>query len=96
LQPHGEKTVRSGLLRIFRDGYGAGGEVGDEDAFGEEGESGAAVHLPFDDLGEVVEAFDEAGAPGQGEGVGDGRVVLADPADEGPQVGGGGAVLRGG
>src|ERR1019366_1146530 len=70
--------VRPGLCRIFLDGYGAGVSAGSEDARAEQRECGAAVHLAFDQLGAGVEAFYQAGAPGQGQGVADGLLVLAD------------------
>jgi hypothetical protein len=57
------------------------------DAFAEQGEAGAAVHLALDRLDLVDVAFDLAGAVGQGEAVGDGLVVGSDAGGEGVQVG---------
>src|SRR6201989_3478887 len=77
-----------GLCRISLDGHGAAGFLaGQEDALAEEGEGRAAVHLAFEQLGSGVEAFDEAGVPGQGQAVADGGVVLADPGGEGVELG---------
>ena len=53
----------------------------------EEGEAGAAVHLPFEhlDLGDV--AFHGGGTVGEGEPGGDGLLVAADAVGEGAQFG---------
>jgi hypothetical protein len=58
-----------------------------DDSLAEQGEAGAAVHLPFEhlDLGDV--ALDGAGAVGQGGPVGDGLLVTADAVGEGVQFG---------
>ena len=58
----------------------------EDDAFAEQGESGAAVHLAFEHLDPVDVAFDLAGAIGQGQAVEDGLVVAVEPGDEGAQV----------
>src|SRR6185312_877344 len=58
-----------------------------DDAFAEQVEAGAAVHLAFDHLDLVDGAFDPAGVPGQGEAVGDGLLVVADAGSEGAQAG---------
>ena len=58
-----------------------------DDALAEQGEAGSAVHLAFDHLDPVDVAFDFAGAVGQGEAVGDGLLVGADPGGEGAQAG---------
>jgi hypothetical protein len=57
--------------------------VGEEYAFAEEGEAGAAVGLAFDELDLGDGAFDFAAAPGEGESVADGVVVAADAVGEG-------------
>src|SRR3984885_5548571 len=85
-----------GLWRIFLVGNGAGVSGGQEDAFAEEGEGSAAVHLSFEEFGAGVESFDLAGVPGQGERAGDGLVVLADAGGEGGQAGLAGVGLDGG
>jgi hypothetical protein len=58
-----------------------------DDAFAEQAEAGAAVHLPFDHLDLVDGALDLAGTPGEGEPVDDGLLVVADAGGEGAQVG---------
>src|SRR5215831_21050838 len=91
-------------MRIHRATEGSGAYLGmvsvlagGEDALAGEGEAGASVHLPFEELGAGVEALDEAGAPGEGEAVGDGVVVEADAGGEGGELGlGGVAVVYGG
>lgn len=59
----------------------------EDDAFAEQGEAGAAVHLALDhlDLGDV--AFEGGGAVGQCQPGGDGLLVEADAPGEGVQVG---------
>src|ERR1700745_1117532 len=58
-----------------------------DDALEEQGEAGAAVHLPLEhlDLGDV--ALYGGGAVGQGQPGGDGLLVAADAVGEGPQFG---------
>src|ERR1035441_8454889 len=58
-----------------------------DDPFTEQGEAGTAIHLAFDHLDLVDGALDLAGAPGEGEPVGDGLLVVADAGGEGAQVG---------
>jgi hypothetical protein len=58
-----------------------------DDAFAEEVEAGAAVHLPFDCLDPVDVAFGGAGAVGQGQSGGDRGQVEADSFGEGVQFG---------
>ncbi len=58
-----------------------------DDAFAEQAEAGAAVHLAFEHLDLVDGALDFAGAPVQGQAVGDGLLVVADAGGEGAQVG---------
>src|SRR5690349_19551248 len=58
-----------------------------DDAFAEQVEAGAAVHLAFDHLDLVDGALDLAGVPGQGEAVDDGLLVVADAGGEGAQAG---------
>src|SRR6266487_6327405 len=58
-----------------------------DDAFAQQVEAGAAVHLSFDRFEPVDVAFGGAGAVGQGEPGGDGGHVLADPGGEGVQFG---------
>ena len=50
----------------------------EDDAFAEQGESGAAVHLAFEHLEPVDVALDHARAPGQGQAVAHGVVVVPD------------------
>src|ERR1039457_7193902 len=80
--PYGTSGRLQRLWRVSRDGHGVGVSAGQEDAFAEEREGGAAVHLAFEQFGPGVEAFDQAGAPGQGQAVADGLVVLADAGGE--------------
>ena len=59
----------------------------EDDSFAEQGEPGAAVHLPFDHLDPGDVALDWAGAVGEGEPVGDGLLVGSDARGEGVQLG---------
>lgn len=56
-----------------------------DDAFAQEIEAGAAVHLPLDCLEPVDVTFGGAGAVGQAKPGGDRGEVLADPGSEGMQ-----------
>src|ERR1039457_7347894 len=58
-----------------------------DDAFAQQVEAGAAVHLAFDHLDPGDVAFHGAGAVGQGEPGGDGVLVAADAVGEGVQFG---------
>ena len=58
-----------------------------DDAFAQEVEAGAAVHLSFDRFDAVDVAFGGSGAVGQSQAGGDGVDVLADPGGEGVQFG---------
>lgn len=58
-----------------------------DDALAQEGESGAAEHLPLDQLDFADVAFHGGGAVGQGEACGDGLLVAADAAGEGAELG---------
>jgi len=58
-----------------------------DDAFAEQNEAGAAVHLALDHLDLVDGALDLAGAVGQAGAVGDGLLVVADASGERAQVG---------
>src|SRR6185437_11808653 len=58
-----------------------------DDAFAEQVEAGAAVHLAFDHLDLVDRSLDLAGVPGQGQAVGDGLLVGTDAGREGAQAG---------
>jgi hypothetical protein len=57
-----------------------------DDSFAQEVGAGAAAHLSFDRFDPVDVAFGGAGAAGQGESVGDGGEVLADPGGEAGHV----------
>src|SRR5438093_1198688 len=58
-----------------------------DDAFAQEVEAGAAVHLSLDRLEPVDVALGGAGAVGQGEPSSDGSQVVADPGGKGLQFG---------
>jgi len=70
-----------------RAGPSAAVSRGEEDAFAEQVEVRAAVHLSFEHLDPVDVAFDGAGAVGQGQAVRDGGVVSFESGGEGVQVG---------
>src|SRR5690242_16447855 len=61
--------------------------VGGEEELAEEEEAGASVDGALDLLELADGAFDLAAAPGQGQAVADGVVVLADAAGEGGELG---------
>jgi hypothetical protein len=71
----------SGLWRKFGDALGFSG-VEEDDAFAEQVEVGAAEHLSFDHLYAVHRPFDRSRAVGQGESIGDGVEIAAQPGDE--------------
>jgi hypothetical protein len=58
-----------------------------DDAFAQQVEAGAAVHLPFDRFDPVDVAFGGTGAVGQAQPGGDRGQVVADPGGEGVQFG---------
>src|SRR5205085_10954191 len=58
-----------------------------DDAFAEQVEAGAAVHLALEHLDLIDGALDPAGVPVQGEAVDDGLLVVADAGGQGAQPG---------
>ena len=80
-----QPQVGSGIWPLSRDGYGSGWLVpgGEQDAFAEQRQPGAAEHLPFDHLDVVDASFDGAGVPVGGQALGDGVEVLLEALGEG-------------